>query len=67
MADSREDIELPALKMHDGMLELQSRELVAANILGAPFLRWPVKQPSVRVRIYANDSAEPYEIVVLVG
>lgn len=67
MADADEDLEIPALKVHDGDLELNSRELVAADILGEPFLRWLVKDTSVRVQIYTNHSTEPDEIVVLIG
>jgi hypothetical protein len=67
MADIGEEIELPALNIHDGTLEVSSGELVASNIVGEPFLRWAVEGPSVRVQIYTNHSTEPDEVVVLVG
>jgi hypothetical protein len=67
MADAREDVQLPSLKVYDAKLELSSRQLVAANIRGEPLLRWPVNDSSVRVQIYTNHSTEPDLIVVLIG
>ncbi|MQB01886.1 MAG: hypothetical protein GEU78_16675 [Actinobacteria bacterium] len=67
MADVGEEIELPALNIYDGRLEVSSGELVASNVLGEAFLRWPMDGPSVRVQIYTNHSTEPDQIVVVVG
>ena len=67
VAEIGEEIETPALKIHDGDLELNSRELMVANVLGEPLIRFSVMEPVARVQIFTNHSTEPDEIVVLVG
>jgi hypothetical protein len=67
MADSGDEVETPPLKVHDGKLELSSGVLVVANILGDAFFRRKIEHYPVRLRVYANHSIEPDEIVILVG
>lgn len=58
---------LPALEVADTTLRVESGSLVVGDVLGVPYIHWPVEGPNVRVRVYVNHSTEPDEIVVVVG
>lgn len=56
---------LPDLKMFDGRLQTPTRQLVLETVNGS-LLTWGVSD-STHVSVHVNNSAEPDDIVVVVG
>ena len=64
LTDSSDGIELEML-VFDGVLLTPARELSVCNVEDERLLTIPVPSSETRVRIFANDNAEPDNIIVL--
>lgn len=58
------DVDTGEQPFFDGVLRTPSRKLVVRTVLGVTLLEMPVSKTETRLKIWANDPAEPDRIAV---